>query len=103
MQRFRNTQTGVLVWAAAVPTWGGTWEPFGAPVPPPLAAEPPTSEPAPVADPAPEIVTGPVSLPPVSATVKTWVEFMSEQGIEHPEGATKAEMRALAEEHFKEV
>lgn len=41
-----------------------------------------------------------VKLPARNATVATWVAFMAENGIKHDEGATKPEMRAIAEQHF---
>ena len=66
-----------------------------------LAEDPETEaesdEPAPVDEAADN------GMPSARATVKEWVTYMAEQGIEHPEDATKAEMRVIAEAHFKEA
>lgn len=44
-----------------------------------------------------------VKIPAVRETVPVWVEFMAANGIDHPLGATKGEMKALAESHFGEA
>lgn len=41
-----------------------------------------------------------VDLPGSRASVADWVEFMAAQGIKHPDDATRAEMREIAEKHF---
>lgn len=53
-------------------------------------------------DKTPEIPTGAVEFPSKKATVAEWVAFMAKHEIKHPDDATKAEMKELAEAHFAE-
>ena len=98
MPRFQNTSTGVIVHGEVSPSWGGDWERL-----PDAAAPSPQAAPSPAPEPAAEEAEEPADsgLPSARATVKEWVTFMAEKGIEHPDDATKAEMRVIAEEHFE--
>lgn len=98
MPVYRNEDGGSLVVADVMPGWGVFTEVSDSVVRPSKGkpAKPVEADPEPAADPEPEAV----SMPGPRATVKAWVEFMAEQGIEHPEDATKAEMQAIAAKHF---
>lgn len=96
MNHYKNTRSGITIQATQPPNWGGEWINLDQPEP---AAEP---EPEVAAEPAtPEPNT--LKLPAPRATAKTWVDFMAANNIKHPDDATRAEMRAIAEHHVNQL
>lgn len=91
MPRYKNAETGAIVNVPTIPAWGEWVE----------IDNPTTIEDVPVDADAPRDTPG-IALPGQRATVRDWVEFMAANGIEHPEDATKSEMRAIAIEHFEQ-
>ena len=96
-----DENTGVLVGS---PCWPGKGYVRRGGAPKPREESPPANEgveAVPTTAVAEVAAAALVELPSARATVKEWVTFMAEKGIEHPADATKAEMRVIAENHFR--